>query len=178
MYFILPLAYSFFLFFSLTTVCIYVLNQIKIIQEIEKRLLILKSKIQTDEQFFEDFYKLGKIYFKKKNYEKALILFQKALKTCDSDNDMELAVIYNMLGFVCFQLKRYQYAEYYYLKAIGLAPDYILALTNLALIYKTKKMYRNAYNSYKVIADFQMNNKLALSQIETLKNKIIRDGRI
>jgi tetratricopeptide (TPR) repeat protein len=178
--FIIPFLYSLILFFFVLCISIYLIGQIKLTQKVEKRIFILECKLQKNENLSNNFYKLGQIYLRKNFYEKAISLFRKSLLNWDSNDKIGLGSLYNTLGFTYFQLKEYDYAKYYYLQAINLLPDYILALTNLGLIYETTKMYREAYDIYQTVLEYEKNNKIALSQLALIKRKtkVFRDGRI
>jgi tetratricopeptide (TPR) repeat protein len=177
---ILPLLYSLLVFISVFFVCIYLIGQIQMTQKVEKRILRLENRIQMNEQFSNNFYKLGQLYLRKNFYEKAITLFRKSLVNWDRNDKIGLGSLYNTLGFTYFQLKEYDYAKYYYLQAIKLLPDYTLALTNLGLIYELHKMYLEAYDIYKIVLTYEENNKIALSRIVVIKEKtkLFRDGRI
>lgn len=177
---IFPLLYSSILFISLIILCVYLLGQLQMIQKVEKRRISLEIKLKTNQNFYENFYKLGQIYLRKNFYEKAINLFRHSLKTWDQNDKIGLGSLYNTLGFTYFKLKQYKYATYYYLEAIKLLPDYTLALTNLGLIYETSKMYTEAYNTYAKVLNYERQNKIALSRISIVKEKVklVRDGRI
>lgn len=180
MHFILPLVYSCSVFFSVMLVCIFLIGQIQMTQKVEKRITVLETKIRMNQRFYDNFYKLGQIYLRKNFYAKAIHLFRESLEIWDINDKIGLGSLYNTLGFTYFRLKEYEYAKYYYLQAIRLLPDYTLALTNLGLIYETKKMYIEAYNIYKKVLNYESDNKIALARIIALKQKtkLIRDGRI
>ena len=177
---IFPLLYSFILFLSFIIIFLYLLGQLRMRQKVEKRIIILEDKLQTDQRFSNNFYRLGQIYLRKNFYEKAINLFRQSLDDWDINDKIGLGSLYNTLGFTYFKLKQYEYAKYYYLQAIKLLPDYTLALTNLGLIYETNKMYLEAYNTYSRVLYYEYNNKIALSRILVVKGKtkLIRDGRI
>jgi tetratricopeptide (TPR) repeat protein len=174
-----PLLYSFILFISLTSIFFYFIGQILVTQKVEKQILLLEGKLQTNSKISDNNYKLGQIYLRKNFYEKAVNLFRNALKYWDKNDKIGLGSLYNTLGFTYFRLKQYDYAKYYYLQAIKLLPDYTLALTNLGLIYETQKMYSAAYDIYKKVLTYDTQNKIALSRLKLMKGKLelTRDGR-
>ena len=178
--FILPLLYSLTLFLCVISICIYLIGQIKMTQKVEKRILVLENKLQMNQHLSNNSYKLGQIYLRKNFYDKAINLFRESLVNWDVNDKIGLGSLYNTLGFTYFRLKNYDYSKYYYLQAIRLLPDYLLALTNLGLIYETNKMYIEAYDIYKIILNYESNNTIALARITILrkKTKLLRDGRI
>ena len=108
-------------------------------RKVEKRLSLLEKRLQQNNTSSDNFYKLGQIYLGKKIYDKAIILFRKALKYWDQNDKIGLGSLYNTLGFTYFKLNNMKQAIYYYNQAIKLLPDYTLALTNLGLVYENNK---------------------------------------
>jgi len=172
MNFIFPLVYSSILFIVLLFLCFYFFGQLKTTQKVEKRLSYLETKLQKNERSSENFYKLGQLYLSKKIYEKAISLFRSSLNVWDKNDKIGLGSLYNTLGFSYFKLKQYNHAIYYYNQAIKLLPDYALALTNLALVYEKKQMYKEAYFTYLKAFSFEKRNKLIQSRLSVLKLKL------
>lgn len=168
---ILSIIYSFILFGSLAIICFYFLGQLKMIQKVEKRFTLLETKLQTSNKSADNFYKLGQIYLRKKIYTKAITLFRKSLNYWDQNDKIGLGSLYNTLGFTYFKLKQFESAMYYYNQAIKLLPDYTLALTNLALVYENKEMYREAYSTYFLVLNYENKNKIANSRLSVVKLK-------
>ena len=61
-----PLVYSSILFLSLIMLCFYLVGLLKMTQTVEKRITILETKLQINDQSSDNFYKLGQIYLRKK----------------------------------------------------------------------------------------------------------------
>src|SRR6476620_2168819 len=170
MAFLFPLFYSFILFFSLLFLCFYFFGQVKTRQKVEKRLSLLKTRLQKKERSSENFYKLGQLYLSKKIYEKAINLFRSSLNLWDQNDKIGLGSLYNTLGFYYFKLEKYDNAIYYYTIAIKLLPDYVLALTNLGLVYEKKQNYKEAYTNYEKAFKYNKNNKIISSRLIALKS--------
>nr|YP_010032296.1 Ycf37 [Schizocladia ischiensis]QOW07503.1 Ycf37 [Schizocladia ischiensis] len=168
MNFLFPLIYSTLLFISLSVFCVYTIEQIRRIQKLEKRISHLSEKIYNDDSLYEDYYRLGQIYVRKKIYEKAILLFRQALFNWDMNDRIGLGSLYNTIGFTYFNLKDYEYALYYYHIAIKLMPDYILALTNLAFTYEKLKNFYTAKKFYQITLTYDPLNRLALSRLNYL----------
>ena len=168
---IFPIVYSSILFLSLAFICFYLIGQLKMTRQVEKRLSLLEKRLQQNNTSSDNYYKLGQIYLGKKIYEKAIILFRKALKYWDQNDKIGLGSLYNTLGFTYFKLKQYEEAIYYYNQAITLLPDYTLGLTNLGLVYENKQMYKEAYNTYFRVLKYETKNKIANSRLPVIKLK-------
>jgi tetratricopeptide (TPR) repeat protein len=168
---IFPLVYSSILFLSLTFICIYLSGLLKMTQNVEKRISMLETRLQTEDRSSDDFYKLGQIYLRKRIYDKAINLFRQSLKSWDENDKIGLGSLYNTLGFTYFKLKEYEQAIYYYGQAIKLLPDYTLALTNLGLVYENKQLYKEAYKTYSYALMYESQNKIAKNRLPLMKMK-------
>jgi tetratricopeptide (TPR) repeat protein len=168
---IFPLVYASILFGSLIIICFYLLNLLKRTQTVEKRIVVLESRLQLDQRSSENFYKLGQIYLRKKIFDKAIALFRQSLKYWDENDKIGLGSLYNTLGFTYFKLNKYEQAIYYYTQAIKILPDYALALTNLSLVYENKQMYIEAYKTYQSVLFYDSDNKIAKTRLPLMKIK-------
>nr|QWK41779.1 hypothetical protein [Protohalopteris sp.] len=144
-----PLLYSIVLFLILLIISSYVIQQVNNTQKAEKKIMVLQKNIQSNRFSYQDNYKLGQLYLKKKLFSKAILLFREALKTWDFNDKIGLGSLYNTIGFTYFKLKQYDFAIYYYQIAIKILPDYALALKNLAYTYEKVSLYNEAFNFYK-----------------------------
>ena len=138
-------------------------------QKVEKRLSLLENRLQMDEKSSDNNYKLGQLYLCKKIYTKAITLFRNSLQYWDKNDEIGLGSLYNTLGFTYFKLKQYESAIYYYIQAIDLLPDYILALTTLGLAYENKQMYKDAFKIYLNVLKYEKKNKIALARLSIIK---------
>ena len=141
-------------------------------QNVEKHLSILENRLQIDKKSSNDNYKLGQLYLQKKIYTRAITLFRNSLQYWDKNDKIGLGSLYNTLGFTYFKLKQYEPAEYYYIQAINLLPDYTLALTNLGLVYENRQMYKDAFKAYSGVLKYESKNKITLSRISSIKSKL------
>lgn len=168
----LPLFYSLTLFLLLIFLGYFLFKQIYLTQKFEQILKTLKNRTTLNENSYEDCYKLGQLYLRKKNYTNAIIFFQRCLKCWDLNDIIGLSSLYNTIGFMYFNLKDYDYAIYYYKKALYLLPDYRVTLINLAVTYENLQMFKKAYYLYLKVLDYYPNNKIANSAILTLEKKL------
>ena len=51
---------------------------------------------------------------------------------------------FNAVGFIYYNMQKYDLAKLYYLKSLNEKSDYLVALNNLAKVYKKKKTYFGA----------------------------------
>ena len=167
-----PIIYSSLLFFSLILISTYVIGQIQTTQKVEKRIINLESKINQINSPYEELYKLGQLYLRKKIYDKAINLFRASLKCWDTNDKIGLGSLYNTLGYTYYQLEEFEFAIYYYRIAIDILPDYILALTNMAFTYERIKDYETALSTYLKVFQYQQKNDIVEKRIKVVKLKL------
>jgi tetratricopeptide (TPR) repeat protein len=92
---------------------------------------------------------LGMLYFKMKEFDKALALLEDAPKT-----DLTPDVL-NNLGAACLNAKAYDRAESYLKQAIEMQPTYAEAQKNLAELYKAQKRENDAVAAYERYIDLR-----------------------
>jgi tetratricopeptide (TPR) repeat protein len=89
-------------------------------------------------------YTLGNLYSDEKDWDKAILEYEKALE-CNPD----FAQAENNLGFVLYKKKDCKEAMVHYQRAIDLRPDYATALNNIGVIYYHFKEYKKAESFYR-----------------------------
>jgi len=92
---------------------------------------------------------LGMLYFKQKNFEKALVLLENA-----PESDLTTDVL-NNLGVACIDAKAYDRAEKYLKKAIEEDPAYAEPQKNIALLYKEQNREDEAVTAYEQYIDLR-----------------------
>ncbi|CAM9095549.1 unnamed protein product [Choristocarpus tenellus] len=172
MNFFFPLIYSIILFLILIIIGFYTIQQIINIQKTENQIINLRKKIQNNQNNYENNYKLGKLYLKKKIFNKAILFFRQSLKNWNLNDKISLSSLYNILGFTYFNLKQYNFAIYYYKISLQLLPDYILALNNLGFVYEKINLFEEAFNCYETILKYDKINKVALSRKTYITQKL------
>lgn len=121
----------------------------------------------TEDQIFE----FAHFLIKKKMWFKAVKLLESgSLKKIE-----ENAKYCNVVGFLYYNMKIYNLAKKYYIKALNINPSYIIALSNLARIYNLQNKKDLALNTYKDILIYDPDNEMARVNIAKLIN---RDSRI
>ncbi len=101
------------------------------------------NKIKNDERPYV-FNKVGFIYYKINEYNKALEFYFKAL-----EYNPKIPYIYNNIGAIYYALKKYKEAKKYYLKALSIMSNYAKVLVNLAVVDFYLKNYNESYNWFK-----------------------------
>ncbi len=132
-------------------------NQIKKIEEL----------IKLEPQNIINYFNLGNIYIKLKNYNLALKNFQITV-----DLDKNFLQGYNNLGNIYKELKNTKEAIKFFKQAIKINPNYINAIYNLANIYSEIAMYEEASNYYKKILKINPNYIPALNNFGILLKNI------
>lgn len=92
------------------------------------------------------------------------------LKEKDSTHQYYLATDYNTLGIICYNLKDYDNAEQFYLKAIHFIDnedDKRTHLNNLANLYKIEHHYKKADSVYRKLLSTNKNHDLSFARIST-----------
>ena len=92
---------------------------------------------------------LGMLYFKMKNFDKALALLENAPEV-----DLQPDVL-NNLGAACINAKAYDRAESYIKQAIEAKPAYAEAQKNLAVLYQEQDREKEAVEAYEKYVDLR-----------------------
>ena len=76
---------------------------------------------------------------------------------------------FNAIGFIYYNMSQYNLAQLYYLKAVNLKEDYLIALQNLARLYHQQKKYMLAVSTYKSILLYDKHNLVACHYLQKQK---------
>lgn len=96
-------------------------------------------------------------------------LWFKAVKLMESGIDIPLNKMhqyFNALGLVYYSMGQYDLARLYYLKALDIKDNYIVALQNLAKVYEKAENYALVLSVYKSILKYDSTNKIAQQYIK------------
>jgi tetratricopeptide (TPR) repeat protein len=145
-----------------------VLRQIIKNRQQEKILAELQPKLQNQKGTPEEHYQLGSVYLRKKLYAKAITEFQKALK----DNDNPTPEIYNALGYTYFSQEQYDLAIKNYRQALEIAPNYLVAVHNLAHAYEKKKLIPQAIELYEQAMELNPKDEIAARRLRALRPRV------
>jgi tetratricopeptide (TPR) repeat protein len=101
-----------------------------------------------------------------------VVLFQKALKAAEEEEEDITAPIYNGLGYVYFSQEQYDLAIRQYKEALKHQPDYVTALNNLGHAYERKKLTAQALEMYEQALKIAPNNTIAKRRAESLRRLV------
>lgn len=109
--------------------------------------------IDTDIQLFDCF----SVLVNKKLWFDAIKIMEKnyAMK------DIGLHRYFNALGFVYYSIQEYNLAKVYYLRALEIQKSYVMALLNLAKVYKVTREAALLVSTCKTILKYDPVNKIA-----------------
>ena len=118
--------------------------------KLKKAQTCLTNSIALKPSFAKAYRELGILLLKQKNYNKALIHFEKAL-----DLDYSDYIVHFKLGIISKINTQYADAEQYFLSALDIHPQYVdclLEMANLQIIMKNKNEANGYYNKAKKIS--------------------------
>jgi len=167
----LPIIYLSLLLVLLAGAGFAVVRQVFKTRKIEGTLSRLEKKLKQERGTVQEYYELGSIYTDKKMFSQAVILFQKALKGADADEE-NLAPVYNALGFAYFAQEQYDIAIRQYKEALKQDSAYVTALNNLGNVYERKKLTAQALEAYEEALKYDPNNSIAKRRAESLRKRI------
>jgi tetratricopeptide (TPR) repeat protein len=156
----------------LSVAAFFVLRQIIKTTKLEKSLSKLERKLKNERGTVQEYYELGSIYLEKKMFSQANIMLKKALKA-DGIEPMEMAPVYNALGYACFGQEQYDLAIRQYKEAIKLEPAYVMAMNNLGHAYEQKKLTSQALEIYEQSLQIEPNNDTAKRRSDSLRRRLV-----
>lgn len=157
-------------YLSILTIFLLILNwlifqQLKTILLLESQFKYFVDKSQNRKLEPEESFAFAKVCVAKKYFSKAIIEGQLALKNYRDlnilDNNIVIANLYNMLGFIYFEAGQTSFAKNFYEQALQINPNYVVALNNLAKIYEEVKDLKKAESLYDKVLTLNLNNKTA-----------------
>jgi tetratricopeptide (TPR) repeat protein len=149
-----------------------IIRQVLKTRQLENSLSRLEKKLKNERGTVQEYYELGSIYSDKKLFAQAIVLFQKALKGLDAEEE-NLAPVHNALGFTYFAQEQYDIAIREYKEAIKLDPGYVTALNNLGHVYERKKLTAQALQTYEEVLKYDPNNTTAKRRAESLRKRFV-----
>ncbi len=168
----LPIVYLSVLLVLLAGAGWAVIRQVLTTRKVESTLSRLERKLKKERGTVQEYYELGSIYSDKKLFAQAVILFQKALKGVDAEEE-KLAPVYNALGFAYFAQEQYDIAIRHYKEALKENPEYVTALNNLGHVYERKKLTAQALEAYEEALKYEPNNAIAKRRAESLRKRLV-----
>lgn len=149
-----------------------ILRQVLKTRKVETALSRLERKLKQERGTVQEYYELGSIYTDKKMFSQAILLFQKALKGSDADEE-NLAPVHNALGYAYFAQEQYDIAIREYKEAIKQSPEYVTAFNNLGHVYERKKLTAQALQAYEEALKYDPNNTTAKRRAESLRKRLV-----
>lgn len=168
----LPLVYLSVLLALLAVAGWAVIRQILKTRKVEGALSRLERKLKNERGTVQEYYELGSIYSDKKMFAQSIMLFQKALKGVDAEEE-NLAPVHNALGFAYFCQEQYDIAIREYKEALKANPEYVTALNNLGHVYERKKLTAQALQAYEEALKYEPNNAIAKRRTESLRKRLV-----
>lgn len=108
---------------------------------------------------------LGRVYMKKEEYDKALVMFEKFIRVRPNNPEG-----YINLGLVLMAKEETATAERKFLKALEIAPLNITAKINLGLLYMKTGRAELARKEWESVLEIDPDNPVALRNLDTLRS--------
>jgi tetratricopeptide (TPR) repeat protein len=168
----LPVIYLSVLLVLLAGAGWFVIRQVIKTRKIESTLSRLERKLKQERGTVQEYYELGSIYSDKKMFAQAIVLFQRAVKGVDAEEE-NLAPVHNALGFAYFAQEQYDIAIREYKEAIKQDPEYVTALNNLGHVYERKKLTVQALETYEQALKYDPSNAIAKRRADSLRKRLV-----
>lgn len=168
---LIPKVYFIILSIFLMPLVIMITDQVIKIFVREGQLEILRRRQLDQNCTPKDLFNLAKLYTLRKQWFSSICILELCLQTTVEHK----CIYFNALGFCYYNLKHYDSAKDYYMKAIHCKKDYVLALNNLAKVYLSTENYREALRTYESILNYNPDFMHVKENIENLRS---RDSRI
>jgi tetratricopeptide (TPR) repeat protein len=158
----------------------FIFRQVMRNRRMEATINRLQPKLNKATGTTQEHFELGSIYLSKKLPAQAIAQFQKALKSATTDQEdlpgtepeVNIAPIYNALGYAYFAQEQYDLAIRNYKEALSQQSDYITALNNLGHAYERKKLERQALEAYEQVLTTAPKNKTANRRANVLRRRL------
>ena len=167
-----PFVYLLLLLSLLGSAGWFIIRQVLKTRKVENALSRLETKLKKERGTVQEYYELASIYTEKKMFAQAIILFQKALKASDAE-DENLAPVHNALGYAYFAQEQYDIAIREYKEALKLNSEYVTALNNLGHAYERKKLTAKALETYEQVLQCDSDNVTAKRRAESLRKRLV-----
>lgn len=161
----------------------FVFRQILISRRSDSALSRLQNKLSKEKGTAKEYYELGSLLLDKQLHAQGIAQLQKALKVSEAEgkklapqdqaeHNMNIALIYNALGYGYFVQEQYDLAIRQYKEALKLAPGYVVALNNLANTYERKQLTAQALGAYEEALKYEPDNATAKRRAESLRKRL------
>ena len=150
-------------------------------RELEGNLKLLQEASRDPEASAETLFEYGTLLIRKKVYQKGVAMCSRAEKKWELEGRevVELAPLYNAIGFAQFQMGDFQASVDAYTKATEVQPGYTLAWNNLGDAWEKvggEEGMRNAVRCYREYLNYGggANSALAKERMIALEDRIQR----
>jgi tetratricopeptide (TPR) repeat protein len=141
-------------------------------KEFSKAMEVAKQGHKSDERDPSLLARIGYVYEKTGDFNKAVEYFNKAIETATNYSYFDLAYPLDNLGWTYLKLKNYDKALESYRKLSELLPADINAKLNIGYVYSEKKEFSEAINIYNEVLAKQPNNVRALVSLSYIYRQL------
>lgn len=162
----------------------FVFRQVWLSRQTDSTMSRLQNKLNKGNGTAQEYYELGSLMLDKQLYAQGIRQLQKAIRMAQdelkklkdeeqrADQEANIALIYNALGYAYFVQEQYDLAIRQYKDALKLTPGYAVALNNLANTYEKKQLTSQALETYEQVLQYEPDNAIAKRRVGALKKRI------
>ncbi len=178
------LVYLLLLIALLSVAGFFVVRQIWLSRRTDSTMSRLQNKLNQGKGTAQEYYELGSLMLDKQLYAQGIRQLQKAIRLAQdelkkvkdpeqqADQESNIALIYNALGYAYFVQEQYDLAIRQYKEALKLTPGYTVAWNNLANTYEKKQLVTQALEAYEEVLKHEPDNAIAKRRADTLKKRV------
>lgn len=179
------LIYLLLLIVLLGLASVFIFRQVLRNRRSDSTLSRLQNKLKQEKGTALEYYELGSLLLDKKLYTQGINQLKQSLKVADdelkaleddaqiAEQQANIALIYNALGFAYFVQEQYDLAIRQYKDALKLAPEYVIAWNNLANTYEKKQLTAQALEAYETALKYEPDNATAKRRAESLRKRFV-----
>ncbi|MFH1897849.1 MAG: tetratricopeptide repeat protein [Candidatus Desantisbacteria bacterium] len=136
--------------------------------KLDEALFVFKEAYRINPQHVAAMDNVARIYITKNESEKALEVLNELQKV---DPNYQAARIQNMIGYLCWQLGRFDEVVDRCKKALEADPKDISALENMGTVYMKKGMYKEAAVQFQKVLEVEPNNAKAIRMLQAMSTR-------
>jgi tetratricopeptide (TPR) repeat protein len=133
--------------------------------DLDNALAVFKEAYRINPAHVASMDNVARIYITKNELEKALDVLNELQAM---DPNYQAARIQNMIGYLCWQLGRFDEVVTRCKKALEADPKDISALENLGTVYVKKGMYKEAVVQFQKVLEIEPNNPKAMKMLQSM----------
>lgn len=178
------LVYLLLLIVLLSVAGFFIARQVWLSRRTDSTMSRLQNKLSQDKGTAQEYYELGSLMLDKQLYAQGIRQLQKAIRLAEdelkkikepelkADQEANIALIYNALGYAYFVQEQYDLAIRQYKEALKLTPAYTTALNNLANTYEKKQLTSQALETYEAVLKAEPENTIAKRRVDSLRKRV------